>query len=281
MNKKQALLGLRVLRNMAAWGVAFGYLTSAPALAGLSGRDVMAKNEENRQLNQLIARARVSTFDGTKEKSKEFNWWRKLKPDNVHYNTLTKFTAPAEVRHQGILIQENAGGQNDVQMYLPTFKKIRRVESGQQSGSFMGTEFSYSDISSPHVDDYKYKVLKENETCPGVTPATACYLIEFEPASDEVKDRTGVSRAQTYLRHDNFMITQAEYFDLKNEHWKTLEASDTRIVDEARKKWMSMKVKMTNSKNKKYTLLQFSDVKVTQAIPESTFSNQALSREGE
>ena len=122
------------------------------------------------------------------EKIKQFTWWRKLTADGTHFNTLTRFHEPAEVRGEGILFLEHEGDDNDVQLYLPAYKKIRRVESQSQSGSFMGSEFSYADIATPHVDDYKYELQKEDAPCviDGGKQAT-CYVVQSTPATDPVK----------------------------------------------------------------------------------------------
>lgn len=246
----------------------------------LSAKDIMKKNEVSRQVNDLSTRAKIST--GTEnakdEKVKEFTFWRKLQQDGVHNNTLTRFHTPAEVRNEGILILENATGRNDVLLYLPNFKKIRRVESQQQSGSFMGSVFSYSDIATPHVDDYEYKTLKE-EKCSGATATqNMCTVIECVPANDDVKERTGYSRYVIWIRQDNFMMDKGEYFGLDGELFKRLEASETIMVDPKNKKWMSKRIHVLNVKTHEYTTLEFSDIKVNSSIPDSTFTQQNLQK---
>src|SRR6476659_585072 len=123
-----------------------------------SARDVMVRNEETARNDDITADATLTTGGGgSPERVKRFTWWRKLRDDKAHNNTLTRFLAPAEVRGEGILFLEHDSNSNEVLLYLPTFKKIRRVESQQQSGSFMCSELSYSDVATPHADDYTQK----------------------------------------------------------------------------------------------------------------------------
>lgn len=239
--------------------------------ATLSAKEVMTRNEEVRKINDVNSSATLTTGGGKSgEKVKKFTWWRKLIADGTHFNTLTRFHEPAEVRGEGILFLEHEGDQNDVQMYLPAYKKIRRVESQAQSGSFMGSEFSYADIATPHVEDFKYTMTKDDSDH---------YVVECVPATDAVKERTGYSKTVQWVRKDNFMADRGEYYNAAGELWKKMKAADIQEVDKAKHKWMSHDVRIDNVKNKKFTTLKFSNVKVNQGIPDSIFTPQNLARE--
>ena len=258
------------------------------AVAGASApsaKEIMLKNEDARKIDELTSSASLKTGGGgSPDRLKKFTWWRKLSADKVHYHTLTRFHEPAEVRGQGILFLEHEDGNNDVMLYLPTFKKIRRVESEQQSSSFMGSEFSYSDIAAPHVEDYQYSMVKESEVCPSTEAAQVkCFVIESKPANEKVKDRTGYSHGQQWVRHDNFMSVKGEFYDLEGKLWKKMDASKIEVVsqanDQKNKKWMAHFVRMENIRNGRFTELEFKSVKTNIKIPEVTFSQQNLSKE--
>ena len=257
---------------------------ASPASPPLSAREIMQKNEQARQINELKTEAKISSGTEnpggktTEEKVKDFTFWRKLQKDGIHNSTLTRFHAPAEVKEEGILIVENSTGRNDVLLYLPNFKKIRRVESQQQSGSFMGSVFSYSDIASPHVDDYQYTILKE-EKCPTTEPTqNMCTIVESTPANDDVKERTQYSRSVLWIRQDNFMMAKSEYFDLTGTLFKKLEASETVIADPKNKKWISKRIHVLNTKTHEYTTLEFSNIQVNSGISDSLFTQQNLQK---
>lgn len=258
-------------------------LLSSVSFASMAPKDVMVKNEEARKLTDSIANATLSTKSGTTERVKEFTWWRKLISDGVHFDTLTRFHTPAEVRGEGILFLEHPADENEVLMYLPTYKKIRRVESQQQSSSFMGSEFSYADIATPHVDDYSYKLLKE-EACPEAegskeNAGIQCYVIESTPVNDSVRERTGYSKDVSWIRKDNFMHVRVEFYGQDGNLAKRMIASQNKEVDPAKHKWMAMNVRMENVAKGNVTLLKFADVKVNTGVPETTFTQQSLSKE--
>ena len=246
----------------------------------MSAKEIMTKNEEVRKLTEYECHAVL--VSGTKgsggDKTKEFSFWRKVQKDGVHNSTMTRFQSPAEVRDEGILIVENTSGKNDVLLYLPSFKKIRRVESQQQSGSFMGSVFSYSDIATPHVEEYQYKTLKE-EKCPTPESATVqCTVIESTPANDDIKERTGYSKSIVWIRSDNFMAVQAQYFNLEGVNFKFLQAGDIKMVDATHKKWLAHKLDIQNLKTNEFTHLEFSKVKVNGGISDAIFTQQNLQK---
>lgn len=252
------------------------------AWAAPSGKEIMTRNEDARRVADLRSDAELITGGGGgEEKLKKFTWWRKLLADGVHFNTLTRFHSPAEIRGEGILFLEKAGGENEVLMYLPAFKKIRRVESQAQSGSFMGSEFSYSDIATPHVDDYEYSVQKD-EPCPAQFDPTLaklrCHVVDSKPASAAVRERGGYERSRAWVRQDCFMVARVEYFDADGKLLKTLQAAETRVVDPAKNKWMAHHLRMESARTGKYTVLKFAAVKANQGIEDSVFTQQNLSR---
>ncbi len=258
----------------------FGFVAFSASAGSLSGKEIMTRNEEARKLSEFESRSKlVSGTEGASgTKIKEFSFWRKVQADGTHNSTFTRFHSPAEVRNEGILIVENSSGKNDVLLYLPAYKKVRRVESQQQSGSFMGSVFSYSDIATPHVDEYRYQLLKE-EKCP--TPESAaltCYLVEAIPASDDVKERTGYSKTLAWVRQDNFMVVKGEYTNLEGEVFKRLEASQIKMVDAKNHKWLAHDLFIVNLKTHEYTRLNFENVKVNGGIPNSIFTQQNLQK---
>ena len=271
-------VGIAALTTLASL---LGTSVSIPAFAvTLSPKEIMQKNDDQRRVNDFEAKAVLTsgTEGATGDKIKEFTLSRKVQSDGVHNSTLTRFHSPAEVRNEGILIVENANGRNDVLMYLPNFKKVRRVESQQQSGSFMGSVFSYSDIATPHVDDYSYKLIKE-EKCPSAeAPGVTCSVIECTPMNDDIKERTGYTKSVLWMRQDNFMSVKGEYYNLDGELFKRLEAGETKIIDQKNKKWLSHKLYITNLKTKEYTRLQFSNVKANLGISDSVFTQQNLQK---
>lgn len=243
--------------------------------SALDGREIMAKHEDARQVAVFTAKARLETRKANAApKEKTFTIWRKLKADGIHFESLTRFHTPAEVKNEAILFLENPKGENDILLYLPAYQKVRRLERSQQSASFMGSDLSYSDITTPHVDDYRHK-LEGEEACPGES-TVSCYRIEGIPASDSIRERTGYARTLTWVRKDIFMPTQIQHFDAKGALVKTSALSE--IEKLATGKWFTKKIQLTTTKTGGQSTLQFSDVRTDPKLDAAFFTQQALAK---
>lgn len=254
--------------------------SAVAALPSLPGRAIMNRQEEARKVADFTADARLSVQEkGAAAKTKDFTFWRKTQSDGVHYRTLTRFHAPAEVRDEGILFLERSSGENDVLLYLPAYKKIRRVETQQQSSSFMGSDFSYSDIATPHVDDYTYGVAR-TEKCPSEEAAALeCYVVEAKPANDAILDRTGYSKSLVWIRGDNYMPAAAEYYDRDGKLLKKMLSDKTATIATVggAKKWLNHRMRIENVKTGSTTTLEFSKAKANAGVADSLFTQQNLS----
>jgi len=75
------------------------------------------------------------------------------------------FQSPTSVAGTRFLTMENSGAADDRWIYLPSLGKVRRVAASEGSGSFMGTDFSYDDISSTSrsADSDTHSILREED----------------------------------------------------------------------------------------------------------------------
>jgi hypothetical protein len=255
------------------------WLLSASSVvhAAPSGREVLEHQEDARKIPSFQAAASLSTVkEGEAAKgAKKFRWWRKLGADKVHFLTLTRFDEPATIRGEGLLIRE-ATGENDVKLYLPRFKKVRRVEGQSQSSSFMGSVFSYADLALPHADEGLATVLEE-KPCPD--GQAKCLVVEIKPATDKVRERTGYSRSVQWVRKDNWLTVYGEFFDKKNVLWKRLTATEIKEVDPKAHKWLAHSIKLEDVPARRVTLLKLTGVKVNVELADTLFTAQNLAIE--
>lgn len=272
---KNALVRL----SLVALIVVFPFLSVAAAEP--SAKEIMTKNDAAARHTDVKATAKLKTSGGTRKPSeKSFTWWRRLKDDGVRFETLTKFHAPAEVRDEAILLLEDEE-ENEVLIYLPSFKKVRRVESQQQSGSFMASDFSYADITAAHVTDFNHKTEK-TENCPN-TKTVKCWVIESIPARDSVRERMQYSKTKNWVRQDNYMVEKGEFYDLDGKIVKKLNVWDIKKMAGSKgdDRYFAHHLKMervAGSGAGQSTQIDFSQVKVNQGVDRSLFAKQNLGK---
>lgn len=74
--------------------------------------------------------------------------------------SLARFREPAGVACVGFLVYS----PEDMYIYMPSFGKIRRIASHIRNQSFMGSDFSYNDMSRKRIaNDFTATVLKEDD----------------------------------------------------------------------------------------------------------------------
>ncbi len=252
---------------------------TARASAGSpSARDVMAKNAEAATFAQLVSSSTlVIGGEGQEARAKSFTLWRKLAADGVHHRTLTRFAAPAEIRGEAVLFDERTNGQNEVLLYLPRFKKVRRVEAQAQRASFMGSSFSYSDMTTPGVDDYHHELAK-TEACPGDTRST-CFVVTSTPANESVRVNHGYAKKTSWVRTTDYQAIQTELFDVDGALWKRLVFSDIREVDATKHKAIPHRLRIDDLKTKRFSTIQVTTADIATPVADSVFTEQSLSRE--
>jgi len=75
------------------------------------------------------------------------------------------FKSPADVKNTSFLTYDydNPNQDDDQWLYLPALKKVKRIPSADKSGSFMGSDFSYFDMTDRDLENYDFKLLKESD----------------------------------------------------------------------------------------------------------------------
>jgi hypothetical protein len=137
--------------------------------------------------------------------------------------TIIVFQRPASVANTRFLTMEKAGGPDDRWIFLPSLGKVRRIAATEGSGSFMGTDFSYDDISSASRDaDLDTHTLLREETLNG----HACYVIESVP-----KDRSyQYSKMVQWIDKSSRISYRIDLYDRRGTLVKQVETLETKEV---------------------------------------------------
>lgn len=200
----------------------------------------------------------------------------KLKAGTLDNRSLVRFVSPADVRGTVSLTVENSepGRDDDIWIYLPALKKVRRLVSSNKKDSFVGTDFSYGDVIGYRVADWTHRILREEKA-----DGFDCWVMESLPKSAQVREDSGYSRRVAWVRKDNFAAVRAESYDLSGALLKVITLRDHRNVDPKNGKWVAMKLEARNVQENRRTLIEFDRYEVNQGVSEDSFTARALERE--
>jgi uncharacterized protein len=196
-----------------------------------------------------------------------------LKADGVNNRRVVRFTSPADVAGTAVLTIENRDGSDDIWVYLPALKKVRRLPASSLKDAFVGTDFSYGDVLGHAVSDWNHKVLR-NETIGGV----ATRVIESTPKSAGVTAATGYGSRVSWLRVSDNVMIKANYYDASGTLFKVYSADSIRLVDKANGRYQAMRQTMRNVITGHTTTIEYSTFATDKAVAATEFEPRSLER---
>lgn len=176
--------------------------------------------------------------------------------------SLMEFLTPADVKGTKFLSYEHVNKDDDQWLYLPALKRVKRIASKNKSGAFMGSEFSYEDLSAFNIKKYNYK---EGEA----TLNDGVYIVSSTPVSKY----SGYTKLISYIDAKTFLIRKMEYFDRKRELLKSAVFEDYKHFGNVAR---IGKITMSNVQNDKTTILVWSDEKIKTGLKAKDFHKRYL-----
>jgi len=144
--------------------------------------------------------------------------------------TLMIYESPADVRNTGFLSidYKDEKKDDDQWLFLPSLKKTTRVASADKSDSFLGTDFSYYDMSSNrNIDAYDYKLLQPSVKVDG----DDCWLIESTPKTAKEKKESGYVKQNLWISKKSLLPVQVKAWLEKGQKLKYLKLSKIKQIN--------------------------------------------------
>jgi len=185
------------------------------------------------------------------------------------------FLSPADVKDTAFLTYDyDAYEKDDDQwLYLPALRKTKRIASSDKSGSFMGSDFNYADMTRKNLDAYDFKILKEDKV-----RDKAVWLIEALPKTREEIEETGYSKSVLFVRQDNFVVIRAVHWVSEGNKLKYLDVDRLEKIDGV---WTVLSMSMTTKKGKATlhkTDISFANVQYNQPLDAQMFTIRRLEK---
>lgn len=218
---------------------------------GLSGAEIKA----TALLKDKLGKSRTLVIEAQSRKHKGFLT-----------KSLVRFRSPPDLAGAGFLQIQNDGRDDDRFLYLPELKRSRRVAASQRSTSFMGTDFNFADMDRRDLREAQYKAGPN-----GKVGKFECHHVTVIPTRGD----SPYSRIEVDIRKDDFVPLKMEMFDKAKVHLKTLNVFQIKRVTG---RWFITKSQMVNHKENHSTLLVLNEVKPTDSIPDSRFTEDNLKR---
>jgi hypothetical protein len=242
---------------------------------GLFARNIVAKSNETRKLigSEAISPMTMINARGQKRIRKMASV-TKLYDDGRTEKKLIRFLAPADVKGTGFLTYDYEHEDDDMWIYLPSLRRTRRILSSEKSKSFMGSEFTYSDINIPTLADFQYALLREEQV-----DGVECWVIEANPIDEDIAEEHGFSKKISHISHTDYVVRQAYYYDLEGELLKKLTSRNVTLIDPELQRYRPLFMEMENIQNGRRSILQVEKIELNRNINDRYFSARYLERE--
>ena len=176
------------------------------------------------------------------------------------------FQSPASVAGTRFLTMENPGREDDRWIFLPSLGRVRRIAASEGSGSFVGTDFSYDDISSAdrNASLDNHRLLREE-----VYNGVSCYVIESTPKDTSYQ----YSKMIQFIEKERLLVQKIELFDRRGDQVKLLEILEYREVQGRTSAFVT---RITTLAAGTSTTINVSQLKYDDPIPERVFTTAYL-----
>ncbi len=179
--------------------------------------------------------------------------------------SVVRFRSPQDVAGTAFLMIDKKGGSSEQYIYLPRLRRTRRIVGGEREGSFMGSDFAYSDMRRVKADDAAHKRLPD-----GKIGNDAVYVLESVPKKSA---KTVYTKLETWVRKSDFLPLRTRFYGAGGKLAKTLYV---RRVEKVDGKPVVKEARMESHANNHATVLIVDGSERKDDLPDSAFTPTAL-----
>jgi hypothetical protein len=269
--KKSYFISVFIILIVLSFAVSFSFADDKQA------REIMEKVDARDDGDNQISDMEMILIDKRgKERIRKIHTFSKDKGKDTL--RLMFFLHPADVKDTAFLTFDfdNPDKDDDQWLYLPALRKTKRIASTDKSGSFMGSDLTYSDMTSRNLEDYDftfYEKGKEKEV-----NGIKTWVIWSVPRSKDIIEETGYEKSLLFVRQDNFFVIRALQWVRDGGYKKYMDIKKLELIDGI---WVAteMHIKKKKGENTVHkTILNFSKVKFNQGLEFDLFSVRRMEK---
>jgi outer membrane lipoprotein-sorting protein len=240
---------------------------AVPVLEVDEVRACMARNlPEKSAVQSVVIKARDRI--GSERTLRAKVYWKRM--DDGMYRLRADFSEPEEIDGAGFLmIQEESG--NQMFLYLPDIRKVRRVNSQMMKGKIFGTDFSYEDFQRIYgVREEGELSRRPDSDLDGIN----VYVLEAQVPPEA---NSAYELMRSYVDPRTCVALKTELYERGGDLRKVLVAPPEDVRQEA-DVWIPGELVMQEVRERTQTSLRVESMRVNEKISDRTFSLSQLER---
>lgn len=248
---------------------------SGPTLAQeskLTGAQVMERVEHANMTMDQTSVVTMTLIDaqGNKRTIKTLRFHKHFGGKGGFDNKSVFYTEyPPDQKGTGFLIWDYAikGKPDDLWLYLPSLRSVRRMTTRDQNDSFMGSDLTFSDMGARRLDEDEHKLVFEG-LCKGCSDVS--YIVDSFPKEADSpygKKRYFISKKDLVARKVEFYDRNMKGLKLQTIFWEKI--GDVLV-------WTRSEI--TNVQSKHQTIFEITDIKNNTGLKDSVFAARVLEK---
>jgi outer membrane lipoprotein-sorting protein len=174
------------------------------------------------------------------------------------------FRKPNDVRDMTFLVKKHPKADDDRWLFIPSIRMVKRIAASDARSAFVGSDYTYEDISGRHPSKDNAELLGEEEL-----NGRKVWVVRNTPKKP-VRD---YAWRKTYVDQATYLVLKESYYDADGKEVRRFTNDEIKQVDGF---WIGVAGTMENLELDHKTTVRFSDVKLNVGIPDRVFTERSL-----
>lgn len=177
------------------------------------------------------------------------------------------FYQPSDVREMTFMVWKYPKKDDDRWLFIPALNMVRKIAASDRRSSFIGSDFTYEDISGRDIEDDNHSIVKEEKV-----GGRDCYVIKSVPGDEKGTD---YAYKLSWIDKERWLPLKEEYQSKKGELQKVFTADEVKEVSGL---WTITRRTMRNMESGHRTEVSFEKVEYNLNIEDELFTERFLKK---
>ena len=200
-----------------------------------------------------------------KERRREMTLLRKNLGTEGEQRYYIYFHEPSDVKGTAFMVWKYPAREDDRWIFIPAIRLVRRIAADDKRSSFVGSDFTYEDVSGREVADETHSLLGKE-----ILDGRPVYRIESVP-----KAKVDYARRFSWIDEERGLPLKEDYYDVRGERLRTFTANEVRDVGGH---WTVTRRTMRDAQSGHRTEVAYDEVDYDIGVTEDLFSERYLRR---
>jgi len=212
----------------------------------------------------MVAQVTMSLIDSAgKARVRSLSMLRKNATEGGEQRYFIYFHSPPDVMDMTFLVHKFPDKDDDRWMFIPAVRMVKRVAASDKRSSFVGSDFTYDDVSGRDAVDEKSTLVRSE-----VLNGRPCFVLESVP-----RERSSYAKRVSWIDKERFLPLKEQFISEKGETIRTFSADEVQQISGV---WTISKRTMVDNRSSRRTEVVFRDVRYNVGLSDDVFTETAL-----